>query len=148
MFTAVRDNPPLAHMERCPFYFSTDHVMLCDRPDHNVQAMGKMYHVHSFTILSGPFKTSPVFPTVLHASCNLETSLNGMTCPSLNVELRGFSILDSSKKIDIAALVCFYEYPRPRPPISLSLQSQSVMVKPCCRPLSETPCSFCAGQFS
>lgn len=52
------------------------------------------------------------------------------------------------KKIDIAALVRFYEYPRPRPPISLSLQSQSVMVKPCCRPPSETPCSFCAGQFS
>lgn len=42
-----------------------------------------------------------------------------------------------------------HEYPRPRPPISLSLQSQSVMVKPCCRPPSETPrCSFCTGQFS
>lgn len=75
------------------------------------------------------------------------------TLPS-NVELRGFSISDAAKKMDIAALVRFFfffffnEYPRPRPPISLSLQSQSVMVKPCCRPPSETPCSFCTGQFS
>lgn len=52
------------------------------------------------------------------------------------------------RKIDIAALVCFYENPHPRPPISLSLQSESVMVKPCCRPPSETPCFFFRlGQF-
>lgn len=129
-----------------PFYFSTDHVILSICLFRMFRLEGeKKISRPLFTILLGPFKTSLVILTVLHASCNLETALNGRMGPSLNVELCGFSILDSSKK-DWYCSTCV-PLPRPRPPISLSLQSKSVMVKPCCRPLSETPCSLCTGQF-
>lgn len=68
------------HMERCPFCFSIDHVILCDPRASLVrrfQLWGKSLTSASLRSFRAPLKRPPVVPTVLHASCNLETSLNG-----------------------------------------------------------------------